>query len=753
VFTHLNEEVFLNTFRSVLFAAVCLAVLLAPSAAAQALPFSISTYQGNGQMVVSTACASANANAGAYTFQFQPLVVKVVDANGQFAPDNTAVNWSMQYGNGYLASFQTVTTGGLTSNSYSANWVSGSPATPFIQSTISASVASSIATFHETQELGQALGVCSSRFSITPQVPISGVAGSQASDIQVSVNDPNTGGIPNVEVQLVNSQSNPSVSCATGSGADPGTVLTDATGSATCTPILAGSGTGIFLVLVGGSADIPQVKFPPCNEQFADGGGAFGFGSSASCLLLTVTAPTPGSIGSPGGNNQTAYAGQALGSELTAIVKDTNGNTLEGQTVNWTCTPATAGTFKQPSTISDNNGQVANGFTFSASANGNITITATIAGTNLQLRFSVTAMQLVTPQYLQKVSGDIPVQTAASGQPFPNPLVVQVNLSNGLPANGVTVSFTISGPASFTTISSPSTDSSGRASVGLTALTITSQATVTVTASVAGLTPVTFQLIVIPPGPVTTANSFANAADQKVGSVSPCSLATVTGAGIAPNIQGTIVGAAFGPGPTTLQGDSISFPANGTSIQAPIFSISNNSGTQSLTFQVPCEVTGGTVLSVVVTVGGGSATVNLPILAASPGVYGAVGPDGVTRAVLARPDGSFVSLANPARRGETVTAFVNGLGPTTPPVATNQIPPRGTAATVNGTVVPGVAGGGALLYSQPQLTPDLVGVYQVSFVIPANVNSGNNVGFSIGLIPVGASTALYSSLMYIPIGQ
>ena len=371
----------MNTFRSVLFAAVCLAVLLAPSAAAQALPFSISTYQGNGQMVVSTACASANANAGAYTFQFQPLVVKVVDANGQFAPDNTAVNWSMQYGNGYLASFQTVTTGGLTSNSYSANWVSGSPATPFIQSTISASVASSIATFHETQELGQALGVCSSRFSITPQVPISGVAGSQASDIQVSVNDPNTGGIPNVEVQLVNSQSNPSVSCATGSGADPGTVLTDATGSATCTPILAGSGTGIFLVLVGGSADIPQVKFPPCNEQFADGGGAFGFGSSASCLLLTVTAPTPGSIGSPGGNNQTAYAGQALGSELTAIVKDTNGNTLEGQTVNWTCTPATAGTFKQPSTISDNNGQVANGFTFSASANGNITITATIAGT------------------------------------------------------------------------------------------------------------------------------------------------------------------------------------------------------------------------------------------------------------------------------------------------------------------------------------------------------------------------------------
>jgi hypothetical protein len=72
---------------------------------------------------------------------------------------------------------------------------------------------------------------------------------------------------------------------------------------------------------------------------------------------------------------------------------------------------------------------------------------------------------------------------------------------------------------------------------------------------------------------------------------------------------------------------------------------------------------------------------------------------------------------------------------------------------VNGTVVPGVAGGGAALYSQPQLAADLVGIYEVSFVIPSNVNSGNNVGFSIGLIPVGASTAQYSALMYIPIGQ
>jgi len=66
---------------------------------------------------------------------------------------------------------------------------------------------------------------------------------------------------------------------------------------------------------------------------------------------------------------------------------------------------------------------------------------------------------------------------------------------------------------------------------------------------------------------------------------------------------------------------------------------------------------------------------------------------------------------------------------------------------VNGIVVPGVGVGGvASLYSQPQLTSDLVGVFEVSFVVPANVNPGNNVGFSIGVIPVGATAALYSNL-------
>jgi len=749
----------LTTFRPVFIAAVCLAVLLAPSAAAQTQPFSISTYAGNGQLVCSL-CFSWPS----YLQNFQPLWVKVVDANGALVPDGTPVNWSWN-GSGGLQSLQTTTTSGLASNTYVVSPMLGSPTTPFLLSQVCASVgsaqgqscpgtSSSTTTFYLTQglaNLGSPL-VTDSLGRVAGWVPtsITGAAGSTGPSITVQVGSSN-GWVSGVEVRLISLQASPSVSCAPPqSGAlvgDPGTVLTDSTGTAVCNPILAGTGTGYFFVLLGGVA----LNTNAPNPSTGGTGAPAGYDSTYT-IPLTVSPASPGSISTLLGNNQLGTPGQALPSLLTAVVRDTNGNTLQGQNVNWTCYPANAGTFARNPTISDSNGQVQNGFTLASSASGVVTISAMIANTGLApATFQETAVQTVVPTYLQKVSGDSPVQTAASGQPFANPLVVQVNLNNLQPASGVTVTFMVNGPASFSGSSTPTTDSSGRASVFLTALSTTSQATVTVTATVGSLPAVTFQLIVIPPGPTNLV--FVNAADQKVGSVSPCSLATVTGGGIAPSIQGTVVGASFGPAPTALGGDSVTFVSGGNNIQAPIFSIANVGGIQSLTFQVPCEVTGGTVTAVTVAVGGGSATVNLPINAASPGVYGAVGPDGVTRAVLARPDGSFVSLANPARRGETVTAFVTGLGPTTPPVGTNQIPPRGAVSAANGIVVPGVAGGGATLYAVPQLTPDLVGVYQVSFVIPSNVNSGNNIGFSIGVIPVGATTAQYSNLVYIPVGQ
>ena len=726
----------MSTFRSILFAAVCLAVLFAPSASAQTQPYTITTYTGNGQMV----CAGCP--QWVYT-TFDPLVAKVVDATG--APVvATTVTWYVSQGNGFLGTYSTVTdANGLTQNTYWADIVTGSVVQPFISNEVVATLSNSAyAIFYETQVLALTGGVIDATVEAYPigsgefPVTLSGAAGTTAQAIQIYAHSYGTP-IPGVEVQLINYQTSPSVSCAPSTGTsfigDPGTALTDSTGLVTCNPVLAGSGTGGFQILVGGVAVWSETGAPQAYRSFDSN-------------VLNVTKPSPASIQVTGGNNQTVTAGQAIPSLLTAIVKDTNGNLLASQAVTWTVSPATAGIFTNTVSTSDSNGKVQTGFTFATSASGNVSITVAISGnSSIKNSFTLTAMPLYTVGVLTKGSGG-DNQTTTSGQTFPNPLVVTVTTSSGQAISGATVNFSSTGNATLSA-SSVTTNSAGQAQVIVTAPVTTTQVSLTVTATSGGLF-VNFTLTVNPAGPVVSASGFVNAADQKAGSLSPCSLATVSGSGIAPSLQGTTVGASFGPGLLSLAGASLTF--SGT--QAPIFSIANNSGTQSLTFQVPCEVTAPASSSVIVSVNGGNSTpVSVPILAASPGIYGAVGSDSVNRAILVRQDGSFVSLSNPARRGETVTAFLTGLGPTTPQVGTNQLPPRGVNASVNGTTIVGIGVGGVATLVSAQLTADLVGVYQVSFVVPANLTTGNSIGLSVGLIPTGATAAQYSNLLYIPV--
>ncbi len=729
----------MTLFRSILFAAVCLAVVLAPSASAQTQPFTIATYSGNGQMIC-TACPNARYQI------FEPMTVQVLDANRK-PVQGVQVNWFPISGSGVIPTTQTFTdANGLSQNTLNVPITPGNGNTPFITNKVTASVGNGnnqIATFYETQALVTDPTTQAVQEQIyfppagSPPPFVQGSAGSPVTPILVVAASSNKG-TPGVEVRLLNNQTNPSISCATtagpdtGTSADPGTAMTDNSGTATCNPVLSGSGSGSFRILVGGVAVSTYAEFT---------GLPIGYFETSN-IQFSVTAATPGSIQVISGNNQTATAGQSLNSLLVATVKDVNGNPMIGQNVTWSVTPSNAGTFFSQTNQSDSNGKVQTGFTFSNSANGNATITVAIAGTNITQTFAVTAIPLVTVTSLTKVSGDS--QTAVSGQAFANPLVVQVANSNGTTPGGTTVNFSVSGPVTLNTLT-PQTNTAGQAQVIATASSVTAQTTATVTASIGSLTQ-TFTLTVMPPGPTLTANSFVNAADQKVGSLSPCSLATLSGQGVAPSVQGTLIGANFAAGPLTLAGNSINF--GGTA--APIFSITNSNGTQSMTFQVPCEVNPSAGVPVIVTVGGGNATLNVPVLAASPGIYGSLNTDGIVRATLVRQDGSFVSLQNPARRGETVTAYVTGLGQTTPQVGTNQLPPRGVNATVNNTVVPGVAGGGATL-NFAQLTPDLVGVYAVSFIVPANISPGNNVGFSIGVIPVGSNITQYSNLIFIPV--
>jgi uncharacterized protein (TIGR03437 family) len=729
--------------------AVLLAGLFAASVASAQTPATVIPYSGNGQLICLGCFASLSAS-------FQTITAQVLDANAKPVA-GTTVNWAITGGGlgGQLLSAQTTTdANGMASNAYVPAYTTGSAALTFFQTTIVATAGSASGSFTLTQALpnpyngynGEVVVYdVSQLLSQHPELgpaqtltasSISGQLGTSYSPpIKVRVLDINGSPIPNVSLSLYSLQpatSGPTVQCG-GSNAINGAVLTDSTGLATCTPVFGGTpGTGRFDVLVGAVTSTAGDPTLVPNSM-----GLWNLG-------LTVTPGAPGSFTLVTGNNQSAQAGAAVSSPLVVQVLSTGSAPLSGQTVTWSVSPSGSATLGSTSTTTDSNGKVSNTLTFASTASGTVTVTARLSGSSLAaVTFTETAVPNLTITGLSIVSGN--GQAAIIGSAFPLPLVVRLSASNGTPT-GIPVQFSVS-PAGGVTLSSTTatTDSTGAAQVTVTAGSTAQNVSVTATASGQSAT---FNLTVSPPGPTLTASGFINAADRQLSSLSPCSLATIVAAGVAPGLQNTVFGSSsIGPLPTTLSGDQVSFGG----IAAPIVSLGMNSaGQQQITFQVPCETTPGSSVSVSVAVGAGSASIGVPVQTASPGIFTTLLADNTIHATIVRPDGTFVTLQNPARRGEAVTAFVTGLGPSIPAVGTGALPAPGVIASPQYQVVVGMAGGGVPLIGA-QLSPDRVGVWMVTFQIPAGVTTGNSVPFSISVIPTGASAPISSGTTSIPV--
>jgi hypothetical protein len=50
-----------------------------------------------------------------------------------------------------------------------------------------------------------------------------------------------------------------------------------------------------------------------------------------------------------------------------------------------------------------------------------------------------------------------------------------------------------------------------------------------------------------------------------------------------------------------------------------------------------------------------------------------------------------------------------------------------------------------------RLGANMIGVFEVAFIIPANAPQGNNVAISVGVVPSGTSTAVNSLNSQLPI--
>jgi uncharacterized protein (TIGR03437 family) len=401
---------------------------------------------------------------------------------------------------------------------------------------------------------------------------------------------------------------------------------------------------------------------------------------------------------------------------------DAVGNRLSGVDVAWQVVPAAAGTLVNTVSRSDVNGRVSTQVRFgSAPGQFQVSVTSGAASRSFTLTTNVTLASLA------KVSGDN--QTAEINRAFAQPISVRVLDDQQRPLVAQ-VSFAVTSGAATVANATVNSGSDGFASTMVTAG--ATAGAITVVASAGGMSQ-TFNLTARLPGPSFSATSFVSAGGFQPG-IAPGSIAVVRATGVAPNVRGSVTPPSLvTPLPTKLADVEVLV----NNVSAPLYAVSNINGEESVTFQVPFETPPGNV-PVTVRVGGGSTTVNnVEIQPVKPGIFEFIDTNQRRYAVTTRPDGSFVTSDNPARRGEIIRAYVTGLGQTTPPTATNRV---GVAnQMVAASLVVGLNNEGIRLVSA-QLLPGLVGVYEVAFEVPQTTAAGTAAPFAIAA--VGANDAL-----------
>jgi uncharacterized protein (TIGR03437 family) len=168
------------------------------------------------------------------------------------------------------------------------------------------------------------------------------------------------------------------------------------------------------------------------------------------------------------------------------------------------------------------------------------------------------------------------------------------------------------------------------------------------------------------------------------------------------------------PIPTTCNGTSVL--VDGSDVPVSFAS------TGQINFIVPWEITGTTASVQVDNAGSLSTPVQESVAAVAPGML-TVNEAGIGLGFFEDPHGSVISNSNQAITGETITAFLVGLGAVTPSVADGIATPGSPPSNVNATVTATVGGVSAIVTSA-KLSPGQVALYEVSFVVPS-VASGS----------------------------
>lgn len=213
-------------------------------------------------------------------------------------------------------------------------------------------------------------------------------------------------------------------------------------------------------------------------------------GGASVQITATGTAGRAAAIAISGGNNQTAAAGTAVAVSPSVVLRDANNNPVEGAVVVFS---AIVGGGQVSDPVARTNAQgiasVAQWILGTTAGTQRLAAQVTeVAVTGNPVTFTATA-RAGTPASLVAVSAT--TQSAAAGSFVTNPPSVRLVDAHGNPVANVRVTFAITGGSGQLTGATPNTTSEGIATVGSWRLGAAAGAN-TLTASVAGLTAVTF---------------------------------------------------------------------------------------------------------------------------------------------------------------------------------------------------------------------------------------------------------------------
>ena len=215
--------------------------------------------------------------------------------------------------------------------------------------------------------------------------------------------------------------------------------------------------------------------------------------------------------------------------------------------------------------------------------------------------------------------------------------------------------------------------------------------------------------------PQISANGIVNAANFDTATpVAPGSYATIFGS----NLSDFTDYAKTATLPMAINSVHVSFdvPSAGISVPGRLTFISNS----QVNVQIPWELQGQSSAQVKVILGEANGVLyTLPLANYSPGVFE------VGTAAAAALDASFklIGAANPAKRGQALQIYANGLGPVSNQPATGE--PASSAKLSQTTTTPVVTIGGQqaqVLFSG--LAPGFPGLYQLNVIIPAGIAAG-----------------------------